>query len=158
MTRDEFVAVGQENPWWLLQRDLPSQLETLRVSLGQTQGWGDPQWYTDQYKRDQLYTTIERGGSTCLTDLDQAIDDERRRIWLESLVAQFSPNDTAAGAASSAPTEAAVKSMISSLSSADVTRLASELGATPEQVQALMSDPELAKLATDEAARLTSGA
>jgi hypothetical protein len=41
---------------------------------------------------------------------------------------------------------------------ADVTRLASELGTTPEQVQALMSDLVLAKLVADEAARLTGSA
>jgi hypothetical protein len=162
MTKDEFLAVGQENPWWLYQREIYT-LEPLRVALGQTQLWSDPQWYTDQNKREQLYYAIERLGSTYLTeDLNQAIDEDRRKRWLESLIAQFAPKDTAGGAAdggadSAAPTEATVKSMIDGMSADDVTRLASELGATPQQVQALMADPELAKLVTEEATRLAGG-
>jgi hypothetical protein len=166
MTREEFLGAEQE-PWWLLQRDLTSDIEVLRVRLGQTQGWVDPLWYTEHDKLEELYRLLDEGGPILLSELDQAIDDDRRRRWVESVIEHLRPSggphgdsDGVAygGSPLSVPIDQRVQSVLSGLSVEDVATLAAEFNASPQVVGAILRDPEFERSVLEEAARLASGA
>ena len=109
MQREQFLDVESE-PWWLLERELDPALEERRRSLGQCWGWTDLQWYGDARKLEELYLFLEQTGPVLLRDLDDAVDVDRRKRWLDELIEKKQPaggDETQEAAAPETPAPAA---------------------------------------------------
>ena len=85
MQRERFLDLESEG-WWLLERELDPALEERRRSLGQCWGWTDLQWYGDARKLEELYLFLEQTVPVLLRDLDDAVDVDRRKKWLDELI------------------------------------------------------------------------
>ncbi|HWE56690.1 MAG TPA: hypothetical protein VG435_14350 [Acidimicrobiales bacterium] len=111
MERDLFVdAEGQG--WWLLEDDLDDQLDGQRHELGTSFGWTDLAWYKQRTNLETLYTFLSTEQDALLRSLDEAIDDDKRRSWLDELLSVRAPEDDGAeaepaGAEAEAPSEPA---------------------------------------------------
>ena len=90
MQREQFLDLESE-PWWLLERELDPALEERRRSLGQCWGWTDVRWYADPRKLEELYLFLEQTVPDLLRDLDDAVDVDRRKKWLDELIEKKQP-------------------------------------------------------------------
>ena len=71
--------------------ELDPALEERRRSLGQCRGWTDLQWYGDARKLEELYLFLEQTVPVLLRDLDDAVDVDRRKRWLDELIEKKQP-------------------------------------------------------------------
>lgn len=80
MERSEFADL--ENPWWLLEDDIGSELDEARTELGASFGW-DGKWYENASYLDQLHEAL---GSELLAELDAADQESTRSAWLSKAI------------------------------------------------------------------------
>lgn len=92
MDRTTFADTGSESKWWLLEPEIDYSMVELRRDLSESLGYArDDEWYKEQSKLESLYDRLEQHDRTLLTDLDAADDNDKRKVWLESVLSALEP-------------------------------------------------------------------
>lgn len=109
MDKATFADTDSESKWWLLESDIYDTMVELRRDLSEILGYArDDEWYRERWKVESLYDLLEARDRNLLIDLDTADDDDRRKVWLEGVLAALAPKEVEEPAESPASETATV--------------------------------------------------
>lgn len=99
MEKDAFC----EGEWWLTAQDGGPEVVEARHAIAEHQGWDPDSWFSDKSNLEELYELIESSAADLLTELEEAVDENSQKAWLDKVVETVQPaGEGAPGAAGGA--------------------------------------------------------